>query len=388
MSAGSRAEEHGPAGTLPAGAAAVVFVRSRLWIAGWWAAGRAVVFGAVLAVHAAHGPTGFLSHEVHGHPLAILGGWDGRWYRMVAESGYLLVPGRQSDPAFFPLYPVLLRAVHGLGIGYTTAGPLLSTGALLGALVAFHALSRDLFGETFARRAAVYAAIFPLGTVFSMTYPESLVLAALALAGLAALRERWWLAGACAAAAALARPEGVFVALPIAAAAWQARGRLSPSARGGAFGAALAPAAALASFPLYLATVLHDPLAWTRAERAWGRHFSPIGFVAALRGLPAELARNPWLVRDVVALAVYLVLLVAARRAGTPLPWLLAGLAVVVLPIFSGSFESIGRFGLLVPPLFWGLARLTRGRRADTVLRIASLALLAAATVATPYVFP
>jgi len=67
---------------------------------------------------------------------------------------------------------------------------------------------------------------------------------------------------------------------------------------------------------------------------------------------------------------------------------LLAGLAIVVLPLFSGAFTSIGRFGLLAPPLFWGLAWLGRGRQADLAIRAVSLALFVAAAVTVPLIFP
>jgi len=354
---------------------------------GWWAFGRAVVFATALAVHGV-GPRSSLHPDERGHLLGLLGGWDGRWYRMIAANGYLLIPGHQSDPAFFPVYPVLLRAVHALGVGYETAGLLLSNGALLAALAAFHALTRELLDPTLARRATIYVAIFPLGYVFSMSYPESLVLGAIALAGLAAARGRWSTAAICAAVAALARPEGLFVVLPILASAWGRRRGASSATRGLALGAVLAPVAALASFPAYLGFVLHDPFAWSDAEHAWGRRFSPLGFVRAITHLPGMLAQNPWLVRDVVCFFVYLVLLAAARRAGTPHPWLIGGAAVVVLPLFSGAFTAIGRFGLLVPPVFWGLAWLGRHREADRAIRVASLALLAGATFTISYVFP
>jgi hypothetical protein len=155
-----------------------------------------------------------------------------------------------------------------------------------------------------------------------------------------------------------------------------------------ALGAVLAPAAALASFPLYLGYVLGDPLAWNHAEQAWGRRVSPLGFIRAFEHLPHALSQNPWLVRDVVAFVFYAVILAAARRAGVSVPWLVGGVAVVVLPLFSGSFESIGRFGLLAPPVFWGLAWLGRKRGVDRAIRAASVVLLVAATVTVPYVFP
>ena len=368
-------------------AAAAQWLRERSWIAAWWLGGRALVFATALAVHAV-GFRGYSSSASRHHALGLLTGWDGLWYRRIASSGYLLIPGRQSDPAFFPLYPLLLRGAHSLGLGFTTAGLVLSNGALLAALVAFEALTRTLFGSTFARRATGYVAIFPLGYVFSMAYPETIVLGAIALAGLAAMRGRWTVAALAAAAAALARPEGVLVALPILVCAWRQRSTMSPATRGIALGAVVAPAAALASYPVYLGSVLHDPLAWSEAEHAWGRQFSPLGFVHTISNAPNALSHNPWLVRDVVALAVYAVLLLAARRAGTPWPWLAGAIAVVTVPLFSGSFDSIGRFGLLALPVFWGLAWLGRGRAADAAIRVASVALLVAATATIPFVFP
>jgi len=343
------------------------------WLVGWWAVGRLVAIGTALALK----PT-----------VWTLDLWDGRWYRMVARDGYLLVPGRQSDPAFFPLYPIMLRALHAAGVGWGVAGPLLSNLALLLGLWLFYALTREIFSEPLARRSTIYLAIFPLSYVFSMAYPESVELVLLAAATLAALRKRWWLAALCAGAAALARPEGLFLALPLAGIAWSQRQSLPPVRRGAALAAVIAPAAALTSYSLYLDTVLHDPLAWSQAERAWGRQFRIEGAHRAFAHLPTALGHNPWVVRDVVFFFGYLALLYAARRLGTPPLWLAAGAAIVVLPIFTGAFNSIGRFGLLAPPLFWSLAGLTRDKRSERIVRSLSLVLLVLGTASLAYVFP
>jgi hypothetical protein len=357
------------------------------WIAGWWVVGRGVVVVATLVVHRV-GPSGWIRHIQHAHALGPLEAWDGRWYRMVASTGYLLVPGRQSDPAFFPLYPVLMRGVHALGAGYGTSGLILSNAGFVVALVAFYALTHALLGDSMARRATAYLAVFPFGYTFSMIYPESIVLALIALAVLAAMRGRWGWAAACAAAAALARPEGLFVAVPLVALAWQQRETLSRSGRGLALGAVLAPLAAIGSFSLYLGHVLGDPLAWSQAQRAWGREFRPLGAVHAVEHLGAAFSKDAWVVRDVVAVVLYLVLLAVAARAGVTWPWLLSGLAIVVVPLFSGSFDSVGRFGLLAPALFWGLAALGRDPRVNRLILAVSLPLLAAAIVTLPLRFP
>jgi hypothetical protein len=113
-----------------------------------------------------------------------------------------------------------------------------------------------------------------------------------------------------------------------------------------------------------------------------------LGAFDAVVHLGAAFAANAWVVRDVAATALYLLLLAAAARARAPRGWLVAGVAVVALPLFSGAFTSIGRFGLLAPPVFWGLAWLGRRPRVDLAVRALSLALLVAATVTIPFVFP
>ena len=352
---------------------ALALPRLPLWLIGWWVAGRVVVLAVAFAIRPS---------------IWTLDSWDGHWYAIVAHGGYLLVPGRDSDPAFFPLYPILLRALHALGVGWGLAGPLLSNTALPVGLVLFYTLTRQLFTEQLARRATVYLAVFPISYVFSMSYPESVVLALIAAAPLAALKRRWWLAAACGAAAALARPEGLFLTLPLAAIAWQQHSTLPPARLGAALAAIFAPAAALASYPLYLANVIHDPLAWSRAEHAWGRKFSLTGPLNAFAHLQATLTQTPWRARDVIFLFLYLGLLYAARRAGTPLPWLAAAAAIVILPVFSGIFDSTARFGLLAPPLFWGLAATLRGRQAERATILISLLLLAAATASIHWISP
>jgi hypothetical protein len=56
--------------------------------------------------------------------------------------------------------------------------------------------------------------------------------------------------------------------------------------------------------------------------------------------------------------------------------------------VFSGTFESIGRFGLLAPPLFWGLASVTGNPRCERAVQVVSLVLLALGTLSIVYVFP
>ena len=116
----------------------LAWARAHAWVVGWWGASRTLVFGTAAIMHT-EGPYGLIGHDTKAHALGALGAWDGRWYRTVAENGYLLQPGRQSDPAFFPLYPLLLRGLHGSGLSYLTAGLIASQLGFLGRSVLIRA---------------------------------------------------------------------------------------------------------------------------------------------------------------------------------------------------------------------------------------------------------
>lgn len=357
-------------------------------IVAWWAVSRAIVLACVATLHWTNLPRGYLRKDVQGAVFGALGSWDGRWYDQIAHNGYLLVPGRQSNPAFFPLYPMLLRLGGHLGVSYTTAGIVLSNLLLLAGLLVFYRLGRHFLPERDARRAAVFAAIAPMGFAFSMVYPESLVFAGLAGAGLAALRGRWLVCAGLAAAVTLARPQGALVVIPVAAAAWRAWPGLSTRARGLAAGAIVAPLAALVSVPLYTADILNSPFAWSRAERAWGRSFRWDGFVYAFGQLPARNGTDHWILRDALFCLAFVLLLYVAARAGVPRAWIAAGALLVLLPVETGSFISVARFGLLALPVFWGLGVVARRPAVDWALRVTSIGLLVFLTLTMPLIFP
>ena len=369
-------------------AAAGEALAARREVVAWWAGSRLLVVGAALVLHRLRVPHGFFGKTIFNHAFGALEAWDGVWYRVIAEHGYLLVPGRQSDPAFFPLYPLLLKALGVTGLPLGAAGVLLSNLFFLVALLAFDALGREVVSDVTARRATLLLAVFPTTYVCSMVYPESLVLASFALCGLFAVRRRWFACAACAAVAALARPEGVLLVVPLGACVLAAWRSLSSDQRGRALAAVLAAPAATLSFPLYLGWALHDPLAWTKAQHAWGRSFRPDGPVHAIGSLAHDAGRDAWTIRDAAFCVVTIVLLAAAWRARAPRAWILLGALLVLLPLGSGSFESLARFSLPALPAYWGLAWLTRRRPAYWATLGACAALLVAATVTLPLVFP
>ena len=353
-----------------------------------WAASRAIVFAGAFALHVAHGPRGYFGAGAFHSLLGPLEAWDGVWYQRIALHGYLLVPGRQSDPAFFPLYSVLLKLVGVTGLPVAATAVLLSNLVFLAALLAFDAFTAELFDRELARRATVLLAVFPTTYVCSMIYPESLVLFVASLTGLLALRGRWSACAATAAVAALARPEGILLALPILGCLVEQWRSLRPGERARGVGAVVAGPTAALSFPLYLGWSLHNPLAWSAAQAAWGRSFRVAGIYDASAGIAHQLSSRPWAYRDFLACTLTLVLLMIGRRVGAPSTWIVLGAAAVLVPLGSGSFESDARFALPAFPVYWALAWLCRRRSVFTAVTAGSALLLGAATVTLPLVFP
>lgn len=351
----------------------------------WWAASRALVLVSAVCVQA----FGIWRPAVFAHPFAVLGSWDGRWYGRIASGGYLLVPGHYSDPAFFPLLPIFERFAADVGVSPVFFGALVANVGFLCGLIAVYTLGREYLPDADARRAALYLAIFPFGFVFSMAYPEGVVLPLVALAGLFALRDRWLAAALCAACATLGRPEGVLLAVPLAAVARSHWHGLDEARRTQAVAAVLAGPAALASFSAYLWRTIHNPLAWSEAEHAWGRSFSPNGVYRAFADLAsAPKYHNSWLFRDAAFCFVYLVLLAVAYKSRLPRSWIVAGLGMITMPLASGSFTSDARFGLLAVPVFWALAIIGRRPWANRLIIAVSPLLLVAGVFTTPLRFP
>jgi hypothetical protein len=195
-------------------------------------------------------------------------------------------------------------------------------------------------------------------------------------AGATAAHRRWGLAAALAAVAAAGRPEGVFIAIPLAALAVRARRDELPRA----LAAAASAPAALAAVAAYQRVVVGDPIAFSHAQVEWGRRFSLLGVRHAVGELVHASGNNIWLARDATFAVAFVALLAVARRSGVPWAWIVSGLLIVLLPLETGSFTSDARFGVLALPAYAGLARLGASRSPDIAIRVAMTVLLVGGT--------
>ena len=320
----------------------------------------------------------------HGGLAEAMCQFDCGWYERIALAGYgadAQWPPNCSLPhwAFFPLYPLALRAAVALtGLPARLAGILLSSLFLAGFMAAEAAyLRRSRGGQAAPERFVVLVAVAPFSFFYSALYTEALfaLLVTLALLGLSCARPG---AGAVAAALASAtRPTGVLLTPVFAVRGLLAWRREGPRAL---LPAVIAPLG-LVVFMAAQWIEVGDPLAFSHVQALWGRvwlgpHVHLWQGLAAwdwseLNGLMAHPSRSFFAASGVLGLVVALFL--AARRRWAE-AWLLA--AATLLPA-STALDSMTRYVLCNPVFLFALHDMLAplGRRM-AVVALVLLALL------------
>jgi mannosyltransferase PIG-V len=334
------------------------------------------------------------AHEPFGRlgDLLVAGSarWDSGWYVVIGSSGYGEDPIRA---AFFPLYPLLIRALTPVTdpLFASQFGPQLAAGmivsltAFLVALYLLHRLVALDFGEPVARRTVVLVALFPTAFFFSAVYTEALFLALSVGAVYAARRSHWALAGVLGGLAALTRLPGVLLLVPLglmllygprgdrdgAARGWRPRHRLLVK---DALWLLLVPAGLLA-FSIYGWIMFDDALATLHAQqRGWSRT-SGFPLRHAWWGLKdaasainqVRLGADPLTERPVraavtdLAFLVFAVVAMVGSLRRLPIAYAAYAPAAVLLALSSTTgpnahLLSVPRFVVVLFPLFIWLA--------------------------------
>ncbi|MGB7922599.1 MAG: mannosyltransferase family protein [Pyrinomonadaceae bacterium] len=320
--------------------------------------------------------------ELHGRTivqrlrqLALRG--DGGWYVGTAKEGYEHRPfdaTEQHNWAFFPLYPLSLRAASTLTGGLLLTGMLLSNLFFLPALVLLHktALAFGL-DEGDADRAVFYLAAFPTAYFFSVAQTESLFLLLTVGSFYAATRDRWWLAGAVGALASATRFSGIFLVPALAVLYWQRHGfRL----RANLLGLGLVPLGLL-SFMIYLHLITGNAFAFKDVLVAWGRtsgFFLSTLFSYLARFRVVSESWNFGLLNFAAAVLALACGIVLARRREWSLS--LYTLLSIIAPLSSTLLQSHARYALTIFPVFMLLAQWGRSPLVDQTIRAIFIILL------------
>ncbi|MGW3151336.1 hypothetical protein ACWDG1_43335 [Streptomyces sp. NPDC001177] len=298
--------------------------------------------------------------------------WDARWYLGIADHGYTRVLGTTYDSnnlAFFPLYPLLVKAVAavtpgsraGTGLGIAVAASFLAAWGVF-------AVGERLHGRHAGILLTTLWAAFPVGLVQWMGYTESPFTAFAAWTLYAVLGRRWLWAGAGACLAGLTRPTGIAVAAAVAVAALLAL-RRGFSARALA-GALLAPLGWCA-YVGWVGLRLGRWGGYFAVQRLW--HNELDGGRETLRRLRELFGRDStpelFLIMVTVTLLVSAVLFALSVWDRQPLPLLVFTGVLLTIALGSGGvYFPRARFLLpafpLLLPLALHLSRASRRHRA------------------------
>jgi Gpi18-like mannosyltransferase len=310
-----------------------------------------------------------LSVEVH--PIVNMWSrWDAAWYHAIAKYGYEFRPGRESNAAFFPLYPLLIRAVHAVvpgssDLSWFVAGMIVSNGALLIALCYLVLLVRLDFDRRVAARAVVYALVFPTSLFFSAVYSESVFLAAAVASFYYARRDRWLVASACAAAAAITRTPGILLVVPLAIEYMHQRGFRWRDIRPNVASLLLIPAA-LAALMFYFNQRFGNFLVTRDAQAAWGHGWAELAWPwqPFLRFLDHAFVTNEIIN---VTFAVGILALIGYTAFKLRPSYAVYAVLSYWFVTAWGSFDSMPRYVLPIFPAFVALALLGRHHLFDRV---------------------
>ena len=316
---------------------------------------------------------------------SFLRGWvwfDSGWYVSIADHGYFYVKGVQSPVAFFPGYPLVLRALHAVIDSYVWAGLLITVVAgLIAALLWWTWLGDRLQGRArtfaFALLLLYPYAWFLYGTLYSDALFLALVLGAFVLID----RQRWVLGGTVGALAAITRPLAPAVIIGIAAVAIQRSGALqrkrdprtgvtvdAVKLRGPIVATGLA-GAGLLTWCVYLWSRFGDPVAFLTVQSApgWSQGAGPhtwfkVSFFSML--VHGQLFALRLIPQAIVTVTFLCLVPAVAKRFGWG--YGIYVFAVVVIPALgTGDFQGLGRYLLAAFPAFavlgaWAVERAPR----------------------------
>jgi hypothetical protein len=315
--------------------------------------------------------------------------WDSGWYFDIARNGYYYSADGQSSVAFFPLYPMLMRAAAwpfgGTDRALWTAGVVVSCVAFALALIALHRFSERVLGSReAARRTILYLAVFPFALFMTRVYAESVFLLASVLAVSNAHSRYWGRAGLFGAFATLARPNGILIGLPLVLmAVWDRPGFREIAKRA----VALVPVPlALGAYCAFVYLEAGHPLAWLSAQGQWGYFLwnPPWQQLLKLLGRLSKYGiydyffvspMAPYHFFNGLAALVFLALTPSVfRRLGAPMGAYV--LVSLLIPLSSNSLIGIGRYAAVLFPVFMVLGAV-RSPRVHEALLITGSALLA-----------
>lgn len=304
--------------------------------------------------------------------------WDSFWYLDIAQNGYSIEynPWGLYNIVFFPLYPFLIKLISFLAGGnFVLAGWTLSSVFLLLALFYFFKLVREFHPEINPHLPIIFLLIFPTAFFLNAVYTESLFLFLSLAAFYYGLKKKFIYAGLFGFFASLTRVTGILLFVPLV---WEYlrnnNFRIRSVLNLKILPVFLIPLGAFAFF-LYHYLKFGNFFLFLEIQKNWGRAFT-------LQKGHFDLFSNPAIVNfylDVLFVILALVVIFFAfKKLRTS--YGLYILATISVALSTGTFMSIGRYILVLFPIYILLASI-KNQYLQQALTFTSILLLALYTI-------
>jgi hypothetical protein len=311
--------------------------------------------------------------------------WDSGWYSAIAQGGYGYIPGRQSTIAFFPTYPLLMRAVA-VVVGNTyVAGILVTLASGAAATRLFFGWLTERMSPPKAWAALGLLLLYPYAFfLYGAVYPTAFFVMALIGAFVLLENDHPFLAGMVGALATAARPTGIVLVVALAVRAVERRRSIGDDRPLWKDAGVLLSALGLAAFCLYQWRRFDDPFAFITVQSAWGQESGPhtwfkLRFFEDLAGIPHRnvLGSISYLAHPVLTFGALALVPRVFRRFGYG--YGVYALLIILLPAVSTkNFFGMGRYLMAAFPCFAvaGEMLAERPRLAAVVYPVAAVGLV------------
>ncbi len=317
--------------------------------------------------------------------------WDSGWYAAIAQGGYGYIPGHQSTIAFFPTYPLMMRAVAVAVRNAYVAGVLVTVASGAAATRLFHGWLSERMTPHQARSALGLLLLYPYAFfLYGAVYPTALFVMTLVGAFVLLEHDHPWLAGLVGALATAARPTGVVLIVALAVRAYErsrepGRQGMAPARPVWREAGVLLSVLGLGAFCFYQWRRFGDPFAFITVQSAWGQEsglhtWLKVRFFQDLATLPHRnlLASLTYLAHPILTVGALALVPRVFRRFGYGYGTY-ALLMILVPALSTKNFFGMSRYLLAAFPCFAVAGELLaeRPRLAAFVYPAAGLGLVA-----------
>ncbi|NCR08549.1 MAG: hypothetical protein GPI95_09415 [Microcystis aeruginosa LG13-11] len=285
--------------------------------------------------------------------------FDSAWYNEIIQTGYSYNPEKQSNVAFFPLYPILVKAIASLtSLSVPIAGLLLSNLCLIFALIFVYKISNIYLNKRGSEKVLILMLVFPTSFFYSCFYTESLYLLTTAACFYFFLNKKYFWSGFFGFFASLTRVTGVIIFLAFAIELlWKYLKKKELPRRESLF--LLLIPCGLIAYMVFLAWKFNEPLAFIKVQDLWGRDervFPLITLINYWRNInfifPKDANHAVGFLNTFFSFSFLGILLFSIVKKPLNISLLIFAFLSFFLPLSTGTTESMMRYMMTIFPIF------------------------------------